>query len=154
LGWLNVDGMTRDANPQETAEAPELMNKQTVEFRCPDGSADIYLLLAGLTVAARYGLEMDNALEVANSLYVSENIFAPDQVEIQKRLPHLPASCCQSAECLLNDREVYEKGGVFPQSIIDETAKKLKSYSDDGLNGKLQGDKRGFSELIGQYLHC
>ena len=39
--------------------------KQTVEMRSPDGSADIYSLLAALAVACRYGFEMENALDIA-----------------------------------------------------------------------------------------
>jgi len=58
LGWINVKNMARDANPQERTESSGFIDRQTVEFRCPDGSANIYLLLAGLAVAARHGLEM------------------------------------------------------------------------------------------------
>jgi len=154
LGWLDVEGMVRDANPQERAETPESINKQTVEFRCPDGSANLYLLLAGLTIAAKHGLEMENALELAKKLYVDVNVFAPDQIELQKRLPHLPASCCQSAECLLKDREVYQKEGIFPPIVIDEIAKILKSYNDTNLIEKLHGNKEEMKKLIDKYLHC
>ena len=55
--------MMRDANPLERVEEHDYSNKQTVEFRCPDGSADVYLLIAGLAVAARHGFEMENALQ-------------------------------------------------------------------------------------------
>ncbi|GAH07369.1 unnamed protein product, partial [marine sediment metagenome] len=50
LGWLNVNNMARDANPQDKGESSAFMDSQTVEFRCPDGSANIHLLLAGLAV--------------------------------------------------------------------------------------------------------
>ena len=87
LGWLNVNNMARDANPQDKGESAVFMDSQTVEFRCPDGSANIHLLLAGLAVAARHGLEMEGALESANKLYVDVNIFSPNQREVQERLP-------------------------------------------------------------------
>ena len=154
LGWLNVESMVKDANPQEKGEYLESMNNQTVEFRCPDGSANIYLLLAGLTVAARHGLEMANALELAKKLYVDVNVFASDQSEVQKRLPQLPTSCWQSAESLLKDREIYQKEGVFPPIVIDEIVKKLKSYNDKDLSEKLQGNKEEIKKLIDEYLHC
>lgn len=34
-------------------------------MRSPDGSADLYQLLAGLAVACRHGFEVENALELA-----------------------------------------------------------------------------------------
>ena len=154
LGWLNVESMVKDANPQEEGEYLQPMKNQTVEFRCPDGSANIYLLLAGMTVAARHGLEMANALELAKKLYVDVNIFASDQSEVQRRLPQLPTSCWQSAESLLKDREIYQKEGVFPPMVIDEIAKQLKSYNDKDLSEKLQGNKEEIKKLIDEYLHC
>lgn len=154
LGWLNVESMTKDANPQEEGESPEAMSNQTVEFRCPDGSANIYLLLAGLTVAARHGLQMKSALELAKKLYVDANIFASGQSEIRKRLPQLPTSCWQSAESLLKDRKIYQKEGVFPPIVIDEIVKKLKSYNDKGLSEKLHGKEEEIEKLVDQYLHC
>ena len=59
LGWLGVgDRMLRHANPLEPADSVvRIENNQTVELRSPDGSANVYLLLAGMAVAARYGLE-------------------------------------------------------------------------------------------------
>lgn len=154
LGWLNVGSMAKDANPQEEGEYLESISNQTVEFRCPDGSANIYLLLAGLTVAARHGLEMTNALELAKKLYVDVNIFSSDQSEVQKRLPQLPTSCWQSAKSLLKDREIYQKEGVFPPMVIDEIAKKLKSYNDKDLSEKLHGKKEEIKKLIDEFLHC
>jgi glutamine synthetase len=48
--------MAAQVNPGSTYEEKDYSSKQTVEFRCPDGSANVYLLMAGLTVAARHGL--------------------------------------------------------------------------------------------------
>ena len=154
LGWLNVNDMARDANPQETGESPELANSQTVEFRCPDGSANIHLLLAGLVVAARHGLEMEGALELAKSLYVGVNIFSPEHKAVQEKLPQLPASCWESAEKLLEDRQIYQRDGIFPSLIIDGVARKLKSYDDKDLSEKLYGKEEEIKKLIDEYLHC
>jgi len=154
LGWLNVNNMARDANPQEGVESSDFIDSQTVEFRCPDGSANIHLLLAGLAVAARHGLEMEGALELANKLYVDVNIFSSDQSEVQKRLPQLPASCWESAESLLRDREIYQRDGVFSPTVIDEIAKKLKSYNDKDLSEKLYAKEDEVKKLIDEYLHC
>ena len=153
LGWLNVRDMARDANPQERTESSELIDRQTVEFRCPDGSADIYLLLAGLAVAARHGLEMEDALELANKLYVDINIFSPEHKGVQERLPQLPTSCWESAESLLRDREIYQRDGVFSPMVIDEVVKKLKSYNDKDLSERLYGKEDEIKKLVEEYLH-
>jgi glutamine synthetase len=154
LGWLNVSNMARDANPQDKGEPSQFADDQTVEFRCPDGSANIYLLLAGLVVAARHGLEMEGALELANKLYVDVNIFSPGQGGVRERLPQLPSSCWESAETLLGHREIYERDGVFSPVVIDEIVKKLKSYNDKGLSEKLHGKEDQIKKLVEEYLHC
>jgi len=154
LGWLNVNNMARDANPQDKGESSEFMDTQTVEFRCPDGSANIHLLLAGLAVAARHGLEMEGALELANKLYVDVNIFSPDQGGIRERLPQLPSSCWESAESLLKDREIYQRDGVFSPTVIDEIVKKLKSYNDKDLSQRLYAKEDEIKKLVNEYLHC
>ena len=154
LEWLGVKNMIRDANPQEKGELSEFTDSQTVEFRCPDGSADIYLLLAGLAVAARHGLEMEDALELANKLYVDVNIFSPEHKKVQERLPQLPTSCWESAESLLKDRKIYERDGVFPPIVIEGIAKKLKSYDDRDLRKRLQGKEEEIKKLVNEYIHC
>jgi len=154
LGWLNVSNMARDANPQDKGEPSEFADEQTVEFRCPDGSANIHLLLAGLAVAARHGLEMEGALELTNKLYVDVNIFSPEQSGVRKRLPQLPSSCWESAEALLGHREIYERDSVFSPVVIDELVRKLKSYNDKGLSEKLHGKEDEIKRLIEEYLHC
>lgn len=79
LGWRGNSDMIVDANPQQ--EWGNFLNKdsrQTVEFRAPDGSADLYNLLAGLVVATNWGLHMPNALEKAASSYVDADISKKD----------------------------------------------------------------------------
>ena len=154
LAWLDAEDMVGDANPQEKGEPSELMDSQTVEFRCPDGSANTYLLLAGLAVAARHGLEMEAALELVDKLYVDVNIFSPEHEKTRETLPQLPASCWESADTLLRDREIYERDGVFPAEVIDEVAKQLKSHDDRGLSKKLQGMEDEIRKLADEYLHC
>ena len=154
LGWLSVPNMARDANPQERGGYTEVEDKQTVEFRCPDGSSDINFLLAGLAVAARYGLEMEGALELANKLYVDVNVFSPDQSELRDKLPQLPSSCWESAESLSRQRDVYQKDGVFHPSVIEEVLRKLRSYNDRNLREKLNANEDEVRKLLAEYLHC
>jgi glutamine synthetase len=74
LGWTSKADMSRIANPLECESVYDTTQKQTVEMRSPDGSADLYQLIAGLAVACRHGFEMENALELAEKTYVNVNI--------------------------------------------------------------------------------
>jgi len=154
LGWQRIGDMARDANPQQLNGAMPEGDSQTVEIRSPDGSAQAYLLLAGLAVAARHGLEMEDALEVAKRQYVGGNIFHEDQKEVRERLPHLPASCVQSAATLIEQRAWYEADGVFPAAVIETTAARLAAYEDDGLVQRVIGNYEEMARLIQKYLYC
>ncbi|MCP4724897.1 MAG: glutamine synthetase [bacterium] len=153
LGWLGDKNMIGDANPQDKVKAELSGEGQTVEFRAPDGSADIYLLLAGLAVAARDGMESEDSLKIAEDLYVDVNIFADEHKDIQKKLPNLPASCWDSAESLLKDRAVFEKNGVFTKIAIDGIAKQLQSYKDKDLSERLYRKTSEIQQLVNKYLH-
>jgi len=153
LGWLGVKDMIKDANPQEPEGGPEASDNQTIEFRSPDGSANIYLLLAGLAVAARHGLQdMADPLGFARELYVDANVF--DDEVLQKRLPQLPSSCSESADRLLKDRLIYEKDGVFSPVLIDGTVEILRAYNDATMSEDLFGKQKEIAELVTEYLHC
>ena len=154
LGWRNVDNMIRDANPKEENGAFEKVDRQTVEFRCPDGSAHIHLLMAGLAVAARHGLEMKNALELAEKLYVDVNIFDSEHKQVQEGLPKLPESCWDSAEKLRKDRSIYEKDDVFTSVVIDEMVRLLQGYNDKDLSERFYVKGEQIRKLIEDHLHC
>ena len=53
LGWSAKTDMCMIANPLEAPSNYDTTQKQTVEMRSPDGSADLYQLIAGLAVACR-----------------------------------------------------------------------------------------------------
>ncbi len=150
LGWLGVgDRMVRDANPNEPAEEIGAMEKnQTVELRSPDGSANAHLLLAGMAVAARHGLEHPDSLRIADQLYVKAD--ASHVADLKQ----LPASCFESAECLLRDRERYEEGGVFPPGLIDSLAKRLRAFDDLNMSEKMFGNADSLRNLVNKHLHC
>ncbi len=122
-------------------------------FRCPDGSANVHLLLAGLAVAARHGLEMEDALELADKLYVDVNIFSTEHQALQEKLPQLPTSCWESAESLIRDSGIYQMEGVFSAAVIDEIVKKLKGYNDKGLSERLYNKEEEIKKLVDEYLH-
>ena len=154
LGWLKETNMIKDANPQELSEIPYINGKQTVEIRVPDGSADLYMLMAGIVCSVRDGLTADDSLKTAEDLYVDVNIFDKKNNDILKKLKALPSSCCQSADYLENDREFYENAGVFPPSTISNIISKLKSYNDSELNKSIKEKKIDVSEIVEKYLHC
>jgi len=155
LGWTTKEDMVANENPLEKpAEMDGSSQKQTVEFRCPDCSADVYLLLAGLTVAARSGFEMKDALKFAEKTYVDVNIFHAAFKEKTASLDSLPASCWESAEMLDKQREIYERHGVFPATIIDGIIKDLKKFNDKNIRKELENNPDKMMEFVRQYYYC
>jgi len=126
----------------------EHMNTQTVELRSPDGSANVHQLLAGMTVAALYGLENNDSLKVADELYVNVDASTIEG------LKQLPASCSEAADVLLKDRKIYEKYGVFPPGMIDKLVNDLKAYDDKDMSEKLFGNADALKEIVDKYIHC
>ena len=154
LGWAAKSDMCRLANPLEGESHYDTTQKQTVEMRSPDGSADIYQLIAGLAVACRYGFEMDNALEVAQKTYVNVNIHQKENADRLNSLACLPDSCAASAVCLEEQRAAFEKHNVFSPAMIDGIIKRLKSYNDKTLRADIADDKDKMLALVHQYFHC
>jgi glutamine synthetase len=154
LGWNGAMNMIKDANPADIAEYQEMPTKQTVELRSPDGSADIYKLFAGIVVAIEHGLEMPDALKMAEDLYVDYNIFSEEGKAKKKMLESLPASCWESADSLLASRKYFEKDGVFPAGVIDNVAARLKAFNDKDLSERLYNKQEEISKLVRQFLHC
>ena len=154
LGWAAKADMCVLANPLESASAYDTTQKQTVEMRSPDGSADLYQLLAGLAVACRHGFEMQNALEVADRTYVNVNIHNEENKSRLETLAQLPDSCVASAECLARDREVYEKYNVFSPAMIDGIIAQLKAYDDSTLRNDIIDKPDELKALVDRFFHC
>lgn len=154
LGWLSKGDMVADANPMEKPNPVDGSFKQTVEFRCPDGSADIYLLLAGLVVAARCGFEMKDPLAFAKETYVDVNIFDEANREKADSLKSLPTSCYESGVVLEQHREFYERHGVFTPELINDLVAKLKSYNDQNIREELEKHPERMMEIVKTYYHC
>ena len=109
--------------------------------------------MAGLAVAARHGLEMEGALELASKLYVGVNIFSAEHKNIQAKLPQLPVSCWESAECILRDRQIYERDKVFPPIVVDGLAKILRSFNDKDLSQRYYGKGDEIKNIVDEYFH-
>jgi glutamine synthetase len=154
LGWTTgAAEMIKNANPAEPSEVKPALDKQTVEFRCPDGSADVYLLLAGLVAAATHGFKMENAVAFAEERYVGVNIFHDEHKAIAERLEHLPDSCAVSADALEAKRAIFEEGGVFSASLIDGWLKMLRSHNDANLREELQANPELIKELVDKFIN-
>lgn len=153
LGWTGENDMCSQANPLEKP-AEVTPDKQTVELRSADCSANIYQLLAGMIVAARTGFEMKNALKRAEELYVNVNIHQADQAEKLASLASLPDSCSASAKALEADRATFEAYDIFPQQMIDGIIKQLKQYRDKNLRSEIGQNRQEMLDLVNKYWHC
>ena len=154
LGWAAGVDMSSTANPLEQRLERDMSGKQTVEMRSPDGSADLYQLLAGLCVACRHGFEMSNALEVAEKTYVNVNIHDAKNADRLAQLAQLPDSCVASAECLERQRKVFEQYGVFSPAMIDGISAQLRTFKDTTLRKDIQDKPDEILKLVEQYFHC
>ncbi len=136
LGWANANNLARSLNPAQGDDLESArQGRQTVELRCPDGSAIIHLLLAGITMAAQWGLTNPESLKTAEELYAHGNVFKNQ--ELLDSLPALPASCVASARRLEEDRALYEREGIFPAGMIDYMVKTLLAERDLKMNQRL-----------------
>ncbi|MGQ9847193.1 MAG: glutamine synthetase family protein [Bacteroidales bacterium] len=148
LGWTTDTNMTVLANPNEQIENHINPEKQTIELRSPDGTADVYYLLAGIVIAAAQGFIMPNALEIADKLYVSVNIHKENCDDKAKQLGHLPSSCVESAKALAQKRTIFETENIFPSGTIDYIINTLSAFEDTDLREKLQKDQNLLNELV------
>lgn len=154
LGWSGKTDMCALANPLEADSHYDTTQKQTVEMRSPDGSANLYQLLAGLAVACRYGFEQADALAIAEQTYVNVNIHQAENAAQLKVLKQLPDSCVASANCLQQQRAAFEAYHVFSPAMIDGIISKLNSYQDTTLRSDLQAKPEEMQALVNQYFHC
>lgn len=132
LGWAGVDNLAARVNPQVRNSAPQPEVVQTVELRTPDGSASTHLLLAGITMAAEWGLSFNTSLQIADKTYLSAGT-----THHNAELMALPRSCVESARTLGKKRELYEREHVFAPTVIDYVCKLLEAENDDGMNARL-----------------
>ncbi|MCM1291589.1 MAG: glutamine synthetase family protein [Prevotella sp.] len=153
LGWTGENDMVSQANPLEAGHNTLAPEKQTVELRSADGSADIYQLMAGMIAAARIGFEMEDALDRAKDLYVSVNIHNDENKAKLESLKSLPDSCAASADALEANRKAFEEFDVFSPQMIDGIIKKLRGYDDKNLRKQMEGSHK-MIDLVRKFWHC
>ena len=156
LGWSSGTDMCSAANPQIKSTDRDTTSKQTFEMRSPDCSADIYQLMAGLCVAARYGLEMPeaDALALAADKYVDMDIHRPENAARLATLDSLPTCCAESADCLERQRSIFEARGVFEPRMIDGILKGLRRFGDNNLHEAARQDPDLMKKLVTEYFYC
>jgi glutamine synthetase len=135
LGWRQLSNLASSLNQQQAPDFSETEGRQTIELRSPDGSAIVHLLLAGITMAAEWGLTHDAALKIAADHYAESATFRDP--EVLARVPALPKSCVESARLLVEKRALYEREQVFPATMIDYVARLLKAEDDEHMNARL-----------------
>jgi len=154
LGWQGKTNMMAIENPLEQKELQNEYDRQTVEIRSPDCSADVYLMMAGLINAAKHGLESENALEIAEKTFVNYNIHESCNKAKMLELEQLPASCFESAQVLKKNRMLYEEDGIFHPALIDSIITKLESYKDKNLRQEIKENPAYMMELVKKFYHC
>lgn len=117
-------------NPEEPVDGSLTRRHQTVEWRLPDGSAHIHLLLAGLAVAAEWGLTNSESLTLAEATRVPAASHDMAGAGLRHELGSLPSDCEAAARLLLEHRDLYEAGGVFAPPVIDHLVRLLRRESD------------------------
>jgi glutamine synthetase len=135
LGWSKMSNLARRMNIQQKSDFNDPEGRQTVELRSPDGSAFVHLLLAGVCMAAEWGLTQKKSIEIAKKLYIKGNIFKDEA--LLKTLPALPGSCVESGKFLVKNRDLYERSSIFPPSVIDYVANMLEKENDQNMNAHL-----------------
>lgn len=153
LGWTAEKDMCAQLNPGTVELDLDTTQKQTVEIRSADCSADVYTLIASLAVAVRLGFEMENALEIADRTYVDVNIHRAENAAILERLAQLPADCNASAQQLKKDRAFYEAKNVFDPAMIDGQIARLEAF-DSELSAHAKECPAIMADLVKEYFYC
>ncbi len=154
LGWIGANDMVARENPLEKDSLADLSGKQTFELRSPDGSADVYLLIAGICVGARHGFDMENGLDFAEKAYIDINIFDHNNKQKKGNLPQLPSSCHEAANALQEKSEVFKKHNVFTDQLIKGKVDELISYSDQKLRDSIESNPEETARLVERFIHC
>ena len=123
-------------------------SRETFEYRAPDAFANAHALLAGLAIAAEYGL--NNSEETVR---IAEDLHVDGAGDRSQKLQDLPRSCAESAANLRRQRHFYEANRTFPRKLIDSVLRKLEAYGDKNLWKALSAKPEMFETLVTQCMH-
>lgn len=142
LAWANLPALANRINPPSSSESEPKENAgyQTVEIRTPDGSANVALLLAGITKAAYWAYKnKKEALILCDKYHFDGTLF--DQYD------SIADSCEESATALLNEIDLYISENDFQRQMVERVAESLKSEKDKYKNQFIEvlpQDERNF----------
>jgi glutamine synthetase len=91
---------------------------------------------------------------VADATYVNVNIHKKENEKLLNSLATLPDSCAASADCLEEQRAVYEEGGVFSPAMIDGILSQLRAFDDRTLRRDIQKKPEEIAKLVKAYFYC
>ncbi len=152
LGWRDLPHLSNQVNqPNESVTPNE--NRQTIELRSPDGSANVHYLLAGIAAAIHWSLTQEEAEVLAEDYYVEVNIFHEEHKHIQERMAQLPSSCWESAARLEVDAQLYAEYGQFEDRLIGGLVENLRDYDDRDLQLEMKRDTLKAEEHMQKFLH-
>lgn len=148
LAWAGAHNLASRINPTFPSQKEDPGNRQTVEFRSPDGSALVHLLLAGIIMAADWAFADDESLALADKFYLKES--EKNEKSSKEDYPVLPSSCGESGRILMSERKFYEREGIFPSSVIDHIVTMLHEENVEihSLSGSVDMRK-----IMHKYLH-
>lgn len=154
LGWTGNTDMSSLINNNVDDIVAKDPQKQTVELRSPDGSADIYLTLASIVVAATYGLTNADSLGIASETYVDVNIHKVKGDKKIINLKSLPSSCFESSEELKKHKDFYLQNGVFSESLLNTKINSLLLFDDKELRAEIEKKSSLLTDLVAKFYHC
>lgn len=110
---LTYSSRNRSAAIRIPVHTPRPENKR-IEFRCPDASANGYLAMSAMLMAAIDGIQrrIDPGRPLDKDLYD----LAPDELT---DVPKVPASLEESLAALRCDHQFLLRGDVFTEDVID-----------------------------------
>ncbi|TKG94712.1 glutamine synthetase [Puteibacter caeruleilacunae] len=145
MGWRQRTEELED----ETTEINYEAVFSSIEYRGGDASAQPYLFLAAIIMAAHYGLKEEESLEKAPLLHTTENMFDDANAEERSRFERLPTCCRDAAQRLDEQRVYFEDTNVFPDWYITHVVKTLSEFNSE----REEGNDQYIEELINEYLH-
>jgi glutamine synthetase len=148
LAWNAAHNLADRINPGSVSPNKSLENRQTVEFRSPDGSALVHLLLAGIIMAADWAFADNESLTLADKFYLEKEEMAKE--DLLDSHPVLPSSCGESARILISNRAFYERERIFPPNVIDYIVEMLNEENIEVHSLSASVDMR---KLMHKYLH-
>lgn len=81
-------------------------------------------------------------------------VYAPENAAKLAAMKALPDSCAASADCLEQQRAVYEEYGVFSPKMIDGILKELRAFNDRTMRDDIAGDDSKLQALVERHFHC